>query len=247
MKNVLLVSALLAVVSSDARAADQALSVGMFGGYFVSDQLEAIGDTAILAPRIGYWVNPTLGFELDFGLMPFGETQVGVPQTFDYFAALPALNMVGRVFEDERISLILNVGVGPFFKQISDEGLLELPTEDNLDVDFAGVAGPGVLVPLGNFALRTEYRWVLSVGTENWQNHGDSFLDGMWTAGLMYLPMGPRDSDKDGIVDETDRCIDQAEDIDEFEDMDGCPETDNDNDTGVDTADQCPLEPEDKD
>lgn len=52
----------------------------------------------------------------------------------------------------------------------------------------------------------------------------------------------PKDRDGDGIVDKEDRCGDQAEDRDGFQDEDGCPELDNDADGMVDAADKCPNE-----
>ncbi|MFO0646259.1 MAG: hypothetical protein U0326_08465 [Polyangiales bacterium] len=64
--------------------------------------------------------------------------------------------------------------------------------------------------------------------------------------GLSYAPRG-NDTDHDGVVDADDRCIDSAEDRDDFEDDDGCPDLDNDNDNVPDTADRCPTEPEDAD
>lgn len=48
------------------------------------------------------------------------------------------------------------------------------------------------------------------------------------------------DRDKDGIIDKLDKCIDVAEDIDGFEDEDGCPDFDNDNDGIIDSRDSCP-------
>ena len=56
-----------------------------------------------------------------------------------------------------------------------------------------------------------------------------------------------RDTDKDGIVDAMDQCIRDPEDIDNFQDEDGCPEKDNDADGLLDRQDRCPLEPEDED
>lgn len=50
-----------------------------------------------------------------------------------------------------------------------------------------------------------------------------------------------RDSDGDGVPDAFDHCPDLAEDMDGFEDGDGCPEADNDNDGVLDVADRCPL------
>jgi outer membrane protein OmpA-like peptidoglycan-associated protein len=51
---------------------------------------------------------------------------------------------------------------------------------------------------------------------------------------------GPIDSDKDGVIDDEDRCPVTAEDRDGFEDDDGCPEPDNDDDGIADAKDKCP-------
>ncbi len=55
------------------------------------------------------------------------------------------------------------------------------------------------------------------------------------------------DSDKDGIADNVDKCPKDPEDLDGFEDNDGCPDNDNDNDGIPDSRDKCPNDPEDKD
>lgn len=57
----------------------------------------------------------------------------------------------------------------------------------------------------------------------------------------------PADIDSDGIANELDKCPDQPEDIDKFEDEDGCPDFDNDKDGILDGYDSCINEPEDKD
>ncbi len=64
--------------------------------------------------------------------------------------------------------------------------------------------------------------------------------------GIVFEPsIGDRDDD--GLKDDVDRCPDLAEDADDFEDRDGCPEPDNDHDQLVDLDDACPNEPEDRD
>ncbi|HHO53208.1 MAG TPA: OmpA family protein [Deltaproteobacteria bacterium] len=55
------------------------------------------------------------------------------------------------------------------------------------------------------------------------------------------------DRDADGLVDDVDGCPDEAEDLDGFEDADGCLDADNDADTIADTSDACPDEAEDRD
>ncbi|NOZ87008.1 MAG: OmpA family protein [Deltaproteobacteria bacterium] len=57
----------------------------------------------------------------------------------------------------------------------------------------------------------------------------------------------PMDSDKDGILDDQDKCPNDPEDKDNFEDEDGCPDNDNDRDGILDKDDKCPNDPEDKD
>ena len=55
------------------------------------------------------------------------------------------------------------------------------------------------------------------------------------------------DSDRDGVHGSADACPAEAEDVDGFEDGDGCPEADNDKDGILDGRDKCPMEPEDLD
>lgn len=55
------------------------------------------------------------------------------------------------------------------------------------------------------------------------------------------------DADGDGIHADADQCPDKAEDLDGFQDDDGCPEEDNDQDGIKDDSDLCPLDAEDVD
>lgn len=62
-------------------------------------------------------------------------------------------------------------------------------------------------------------------------------------------PLPAVDSDGDGIPDASDQCRNEAEDLDGFQDGDGCPEAgpDTDGDGIPDTSDRCPTEAEDRD
>nr|HEX4318848.1 OmpA family protein [Kofleriaceae bacterium] len=55
------------------------------------------------------------------------------------------------------------------------------------------------------------------------------------------------DTDNDGIPDSRDKCPRVPEDLDGYQDEDGCPEDDNDKDGIPDTVDKCPNDPEDRD
>ena len=57
----------------------------------------------------------------------------------------------------------------------------------------------------------------------------------------------PQDKDDDGIEDKVDKCPNEPEDVDGFEDTDGCPDLDNDKDAIKDNVDKCPDLAEDFD
>ena len=61
--------------------------------------------------------------------------------------------------------------------------------------------------------------------------------------GFIFEP-GIGDRDGDGIKDDVDKCPDDPEDYDGFEDEDGCPDPDNDKDGIPDELDACPNDPE---
>lgn len=50
------------------------------------------------------------------------------------------------------------------------------------------------------------------------------------------------DYDNDGVRGDADKCVDEAEDKDGFEDSDGCPDKDDDKDGVDDVDDKCPKE-----
>jgi len=55
------------------------------------------------------------------------------------------------------------------------------------------------------------------------------------------------DADGDGIPDDVDQCPTDPEDMDGFQDEDGCPDFDNDGDGVLDADDGCPMDAEDID
>ncbi|MEC7520296.1 MAG: hypothetical protein VYE22_10545 [Myxococcota bacterium] len=67
--------------------------------------------------------------------------------------------------------------------------------------------------------------------------------------GLFGVEFAPRthDFDGDGLVDEVDECVRLPEDVDGFQDEDGCPDPDDDGDLIPDEDDRCPREAADFD
>jgi outer membrane protein OmpA-like peptidoglycan-associated protein len=71
-----------------------------------------------------------------------------------------------------------------------------------------------------------------------------------WALWLMLAgtwELVPQDRDRDGVPDNKDGCPDQPEDVDGFQDDDGCPDADNDGDGRADKDDTCPDLAEDAD
>ena len=130
------------------------------------------------------------------------------------------------------------------------------PTEIGPDTDFGLHAGAGVKYAVTDqIDLRGDARVVFLPNT----NHNSDSADLELLAGASFrfggdagAPPPPppplvKDTDRDDIPDNVDKCPNEPEDKDGFQDDDGCPDPDNDNDGIVDAKDKCPLEAEDKD
>jgi outer membrane protein OmpA-like peptidoglycan-associated protein len=94
-------------------------------------------------------------------------------------------------------------------------------------------------------------RWSIYAGGGAGLTNGVAVPDFRIVAGVRYavgLPTrgGKKDSDGDKITDAQDRCPNDAEDFDGFQDEDGCPEADNDHDGILDDEDECPEDAEER-
>ncbi len=145
----------------------------------------------------------------------------------------------------------LNIGVGGRFAALGDDGDLGvefiLSTGLRDDLVFQG-RGTALEMILGG-RFRTDIGLAFEAGL------GIGFLRAPGTPAVRVFggirwdspAPPPPDADADGILDELDACPDQAEDLDRFEDEDGCPDLDNDGDTIPDADDGCVREAEDLD
>ncbi len=120
------------------------------------------------------------------------------------------------------------------------------------DWDNAGWLGVGARSPITHrVAVRADVRYL--IGEPRPKDPGAASSNGPTsnfegTLGVAYSFGGaPDDSDHDGIADDVDKCPNEPEDKDGFQDADGCPDPDNDGDGILDAADKCPNDAEDFD
>lgn len=124
--------------------------------------------------------------------------------------------------------------------------VLAVETHGNvgLEPSFAEEISSPVLAGLSLRMLVDD--WSVLVGGEAGLNGGMGAPRARAVLSLGYAPR-IKDADHDTLEDHVDQCPDVAEDLDGFEDGDGCPEVDNDRDGVSDTDDRCPKELEDND
>jgi outer membrane protein OmpA-like peptidoglycan-associated protein len=119
-------------------------------------------------------------------------------------------------------------------------------------------AGLGWGIPVGSLAVAPVLRYVQVVQGADPISDEDARL-AMLGVEVTFLdnppaveaevpePLPPGDLDDDGVPDDLDQCDEEPEDLDGFQDDDGCPERDNDGDGKPDVADDCPDAAEDVD
>ena len=113
------------------------------------------------------------------------------------------------------------------------EGLAGVMIKPDRRVSFGLAVGRGMTDEIGT----PDLRGVLTL----------SIVPGAAPLAPLHAPLPDGDADGDGIPDSVDKCPHEPEDMDGFQDADGCPDPDNDRDGIPDAADKCPNEPEDKD
>ncbi len=112
---------------------------------------------------------------------------------------------------------------------------------------YRGVAAGLRWGVIEGWALHADYQVSLSTDdlTTDWQ---PGFPEMVSTIAVSrQFGFGGRDGDGDGIIDRHDYCPYTAEDLDGYEDQDGCPDLDNDKDGVPDAKDVAPNRPEDLD
>ena len=214
--------------------------------------------------KIGLAINPWLS-------LPTGNERVGLgrglPGTgikviasqkwkFFHFALNAGYAFFAR-------SSVLNLTTGNEFTYGVGVGISPIPEilEVNLELDGSLIAGPNERDDQERFfnqahspaevylSLRGNLPNGLTVygGVSKGISNGYGTPDARFFGGVAYAIRTPRDRDKDGLHDKIDACVSEPEDIDSFQDEDGCPDPDNDADGVLDEVDQCRDVAEDAD
>ena len=199
--------------------------------------------------RLAYFFLPWLGAEADLNMV-MAETK----ERADHPTRRAAHIYSGRLqlmFQLPNASPVVPyVSIGDGFGHLSSEYL-------GSDTDYPPFIGAGLRFLAGDsLTLRIDGRWMRAPTPHDPYtlncNLGElmigvSFRPTRRRAEAVPPPPPAIDSDGDGLLDHQDRCPNEAEDLDGFEDSDGCPDLDNDGDGIADIQDKCALEPEDKD
>ncbi len=240
------------LLSSATASAQEALEtdIGVFGGYNWLSKTTELGDigpkyladtasnAALFGARASFNIFSWLGLEGEF---KYSLSHVRSATT----TSDPVIGMRAQVIAslpiDSPIRPFLTVGFGA-------EGLTKAYGHSVKDFDTDTALGVGARWDFHRrFGARVDGRMLIVPGyntttlksalTFDWETHLGVYLRLGTTAG---------DSDKDGVNDDDDKCLNEPEDRDGFQDADGCPDPDNDADGILDAADKCPTEAETK-
>jgi OOP family OmpA-OmpF porin len=207
-------------------------------------------NSALFGLRLGYMFNDMLGVEGEFGVIPSESRTL----TFDIWnvtyrghliaqfrAADPAVKMVPFVLFGGGATAIVNSGNEDIVGKDTDAALYAgVGAKYRVDNGWGLRADARILFPpssTGN-GPTVDFEALLSIYKEFGRKVVEKAVE---------QPKGPNDTDGDGITDDADKCPNEAEDKDGFQDDDGCPDNDNDGDGVPDASDKCAMEPEDKD
>jgi outer membrane protein OmpA-like peptidoglycan-associated protein/opacity protein-like surface antigen len=236
------------------------LELGLFGGVhiFASNLELGVADGAgVPHPKTG----GEFGLRAAATLLPWlsleGEV-AGIPSAdsvndYSIFLMTYKLHALVHLLHGPVRPFVL-AGIG--WMQVASSQPNPGPFEIGPDTDFDLHAGVGVKYAVTDkIDLRADARVVFLPNT----GHNSDSADVELLAGGSYrfggemaaAPPPPtplvKDSDRDDIPDNIDKCPNDPEDKDGFQDDDGCPDPDNDADGVPDKTDKCPNEPEDKD
>lgn len=211
--------------------------------------------------NLGYNFTPKYSMEFSFGYgwsVPRDDTDSFPAKyyakledpNFDYETTLYPINLNFKYnFRTEKKwTPYFVVGTGILFWHLEDNksGNTKIGSQKNI---LGNLGGGTEWFFHENWALDLSLRYSHLFGQDkDMAGYGDKNTGMLETrAGLNFYFQPSKDSDRDGIINSEDSCPNEAEDVDGFEDFDGCPDEDNDKDGYLDIEDKCPNRAEDFD
>ena len=241
------------------------LEAGIYAGGFISNFYHQFYDIDVqpnrqelervnmeLGVRAAYFLTPLVGIEAEVAWV-----RVTTKQTGDGASLLSARAQAIVQHRFDRIVPFGTLGLGVWHVSSDDDVL-------GSDTDMLLHVGGGVrFFATPSIAIRAEARFLRGPSQQAPYHLNASY--GEFMVGVSFVPtfgggapavdkprevvvVAPKvDTDGDGVADEDDRCPNEAEDKDLFDDTDGCPDPDNDGDGILDASDKCAMDAEDKD
>jgi len=207
-------------------------------------------NSALFGLRIGVSINDMFGVEGEFGVIP-SEAREGVFDVWNLAYRAHVIAQFGAADPLKKLIPFVLAGGGAM-------SVVQSKMEDVIakDTDAELYVGVGAKYRVDNgWGLRADARILFPPSSSGSGPTVDfEALLGIYkefgrkeAEKPVEQPTGPKDSDGDGIPDDQDKCPNEPEDKDGFQDDDGCPDPDNDADGVPDAQDKCPMQPEDKD
>ena len=204
-------------------------------------------NSALFGVRIGFYLNPIFGVEGEFGVIPSESRE----QVFDVWNLAYRGHFIAQLRaadpDNHFIPFVLFGGGAMSVVSSKNQAVISKDTDAEL---YAGI-GAKWRVDNG-WGLRLDGRILFPPSSQSngatidWEVLASIYKE--WGRPHAEKKQeGPKDTDGDGIPDDQDKCPNEAEDKDGFQDADGCPDPDNDGDGIPDAQDKCPNDAEDKD
>jgi len=253
----------LALVAAPSVAAAE-VEIGGIAGVHMFSETNGLGvqpeeganslkNSAMFGLRLGVFFG-ALGVEAEAGVIPTEPREL----VFDVFNLAYRANVVYQLRSQDPANKLI-----PFFTAGAGQiQIVDSANETEIMKDsILGIhVGAGIKYKAQNdWGVRLDLRGMLvpSSAPDGGNTFDGEVLLSMYkefgrkAAIAVVAPEPPKpvdeDADGDNIVGAADQCPNEPEDVDGFQDEDGCPDADNDGDGIADVADKCVAEPEDKD
>jgi len=214
-----------------------------------SSTADSLRNSSLFGIRLGVFFGNYIGIEAEGAVIPSEARK----QVFDVWTVTYRAHLVFQLRAEEPNRFIPFVLAGGGAFTIVDNSGSKNDADIAKDTDLAFYAGLGAKLRVDNgWGLRLDARLLFPPSSRD--NGVTTDFEALLS---IYKEFGrpkkaeakavDNDPDKDGIVGDADKCPNEPEDKDGFQDEDGCPDPDNDGDGIPDATDKCPNEPEDKD